>query len=91
LERNASLIDVLSLHYYPFDGSQSGQRTLEDIYNSAKYINQVKLLLSKHHMEEIPIDITETNTSYNYRIKGTGDPSNFISSIRLAFSICYIY
>jgi hypothetical protein len=84
LERNGSLIDVLSLHYYPFDGSQSEQRTLEDIDNFAKYINQVKPLLSKHHMEEIPIDITETNRSYDYRIEGPGDPSTFISSIWLA-------
>ncbi|MGC9383707.1 MAG: GH39 family glycosyl hydrolase [Kosmotogaceae bacterium] len=84
LERNGSLIDVLSLHYYPFDGSQSVKRTLEDIDNFANYINQVKSLLSKHDMEDIPIAITETNTSYDYRIEGPGDPSTFISSIWLA-------
>ncbi|MFO7883151.1 MAG: glycosyl hydrolase [Kosmotogaceae bacterium] len=83
-ERNGSLIDVLSLHYYPFDGSQSEKRTLEDIDNLANYIEQVKSLLSKYNMEDIPIAITETNTSYDYRIKGPGDPSTFISSIWLA-------
>ncbi len=86
IKNNGGLIDILSLHYYPFDGSQSKARTLQNVKNFEKYIEQVKELLKKNNMGDIPIAITETNTSYDYSIEGPGDPSTFVSSIWLACS-----
>ncbi|TYC03056.1 MAG: hypothetical protein FXF54_00980 [Kosmotoga sp.] len=86
LKENGDLIDILSLHYYPFDGSQSKERTLQNIEDFKKYIIQVKELLKKHDMEDIPVAITETNTSYDFTIEGPGDPTTFVSAIWLACS-----
>ncbi|MFW6172517.1 MAG: GH39 family glycosyl hydrolase, partial [Elusimicrobiota bacterium] len=45
IKNNGDLIDILSLHYYPFDGSQSKERTLQNVKDFEKYIEQVKELL----------------------------------------------
>ncbi|ACR79894.1 GH39 family glycosyl hydrolase [Kosmotoga olearia] len=81
LEKNGDLIDIFSIHYYPFDGSQSAERTLENIEEFPVYIDQLRKLLGKYGLEDIPIAITECNTSYDFNSSGPGNASTFEAAL----------
>ncbi|AKI97365.1 hypothetical protein [Kosmotoga pacifica] len=81
LKENADLTDVLSLHYYAFDGSQSAIRTLSNIQTFKSYIDSIKTLLKKFGLEGLPLAITEANTGFDYRQKGSGNPSTFEAAL----------
>lgn len=81
LEENGDLIDIFSIHYYPFDGSQSAERTLKNIEEFPVYINQLRKLLGKYGREDIPIAVTETNTSYDCNSSEPGNASTFEAAL----------
>lgn len=80
LDENGGLIDVLSVHRYPMNGEQPAETTLRDIDAFSEYVDGLADLLKRKKMD-LPVAITETNTSWNYKSNGSGNASVFVAAL----------
>lgn len=75
------IIDIFSIHGYPFDGSQTVYVTLGNPPNQESYYRQMKSACAVYGKREIPVAITEINLCYDHDISGDAGSSSFYAGL----------
>lgn len=70
LEGCGDIIDVFTIHRYPYDGSQSINDSLSDSSYFDKHIADLREMMVEITGREIPIGVTEANLSWVYEGEG---------------------
>ena len=89
LKANGDLVDVVSFHRYPFPKSRtSGPPSIDDLrHNTAewdKIISRARELIYQYAGRELPIAVTEFNSSYGNSVGGDATPDSFYNAIWMA-------
>jgi hypothetical protein len=89
LKANGDLVDVVSFHRYPFPASKtSGPPSIEDLRRNTqewdKIINHARELIHQFAGRDIPIAITEFNSSYDKSVYGDATPDSHYNAIWMA-------
>lgn len=88
LKSNGDLVDVVSIHRYPFPVSRgSGPASIEDLRASAQewdqLIPRLRQLIRETTGREIPIAVTELNSHWNAVTGGEATPDSHFNAIWL--------
>lgn len=86
LEANGDLVDVVSIHRYPFPvGLNAPETTIEQLRaNSAEWdaiIPALRGLIHEKTGRDLPIAVTEINSHWNKAIGGEATPDSFFSAL----------
>jgi hypothetical protein len=86
LRANGDLVDIVSIHRYPFPRGTTGTPvTIDDLrQNSAEWddiIPYLRGLIQEVTGREIPIAVTEINTHWSKTIQGEATPDSFYNAI----------
>jgi glycosyl hydrolase family 39 (putative alpha-L-iduronidase) len=89
LKANGDLVDVVSFHRYPFPASRtSGPPTIADLRHNAqewdKIIIHARELIHQYTGRDLPIAVTEFNSSYDKSIGREGTPDSHFNAIWMA-------
>lgn len=85
LQSNGDIVDVVSVHYYPYNGGVSNLPTVMD---NALSMGDRARTLRAHILQvtgrDIPLAYTELNFSHNWRGTGEGSSAGYTASMWLA-------
>jgi len=85
LEVNGDLVDIVSVHRYPFPTGVNTTTTIEDLRGNTKEIDSLVAILRKDIQDAIgrdmPIAITEINSHYSNTGGGEASPDSFYNAI----------
>jgi Glycosyl hydrolases family 39 len=89
LKANGDLVDIVSFHRYPFPKSSvSGPPTIEELRHDAqtwdKIIIHARELIHKYIGRDLPIAVTEFNSSYDKSVGGEATPDSHYNAIWVA-------
>ncbi len=89
LKANGDLVDVVSFHRYPFPAFRtSGPPSIEDLHRNTqewdKIIIHARELIHEYAGRELPIAITEFNSSYDKSVGGEATPDSHFNAIWFA-------
>jgi hypothetical protein len=89
LRANGDLVDVVSVHRYPFPASRvSGAPSMDEIRLNAqewdKLIIHARELIHEHAGRDLPIAITEFNSAYDKSNGGETTPDSHVNAIWMA-------
>lgn len=89
LEVNGDLVDVVSFHRYPFPRSNSsGPPSIEELRKNSRewdlIISHARNLVREAAGRDLPIAITEFNSSYDKSVGGEATPDSHYNAIWLA-------
>ena len=89
LRVNGDLVDVVSLHRYPFPRSTvSGPPSIDELRQNTqewdKIIIHARELIHQHTGRDLPIAITEFNSSYGRPVGGEATPDSHFNAIWMA-------
>ncbi|HET6821663.1 MAG TPA: glycoside hydrolase family 44 protein, partial [Anaerolineales bacterium] len=89
LKANGDLVDIVSFHRYPFPRSRtSGPPSLDELRKNAKEWDKILIrardLILEHTGQNLPIAVTEFNSSYDKSISGEATPDSHYNAIWLA-------
>jgi hypothetical protein len=92
LRANGELVDVVSIHRYPFPASMvSPARTVDDLRrDTAHWTPTLRYLRDLVHAEtgrDLPIAVTETNSDWTQAVGGEATPDSFYNAIWWADSL----
>lgn len=88
LKVNGDLVDIVSFHRYPFPRSRtSGPPSVEELHQNAqewdKILTRARELIHEHAGRDLPIAVTEFNSSYDKSIGGEATPDSHYNAIWL--------
>jgi hypothetical protein len=88
LKANGDIVDIVSVHRYPFPIKQGQSTTIADLrQNPAEWeiiIPNLRQIIQDTTGRDIPIAITEINSHWNNSIFGEATPDSFYNAIWLA-------
>lgn len=89
LKANGDLVDVVSFHRYPFPKTTtSGPPSIEELRQNAqewdKIIVHARELIHQYAGRDLPIAITEFNSSYDKSVGGDATPDSHYNAIWMA-------
>jgi hypothetical protein len=89
LKANGDLVDVVSVHRYPFPATRvSGAPTLDELRLNAREWDQLVIhareLIHEHAGRDIPIAMTEFNSAYDKSFGGETTPDSHFNAIWMA-------
>jgi alpha-L-arabinofuranosidase len=89
LKANGDLVDVVSFHRYPFPATTtSGPPSIEDLRRNTaewdKIIIHARELIHQYAGRDIPIAVTEFNSSYGRPVGGEATPDSHYNAIWMA-------
>jgi glycosyl hydrolase family 39 (putative alpha-L-iduronidase) len=89
LKTNADLVDIVSFHRYPFPGSRaSGPPSIEELHRNVyewdKVIMHARELIHEYTGRDLPIAVTEFNSSYDKSVGGEATPDSHYNAIWMA-------
>lgn len=85
LQVNGDAVDVISLHRYPFGGSQTNiNLLLRDATGTAARVRALRDHIRAVTGRDIPLAFTEMNLSHNWREYGEGSSASFTAGLWLA-------
>lgn len=85
LRANGDVVDVVSLHWYPFDGKETRPEVLlNEPERFGAWVRQVKEQIRKTTGRDIPFAVTETNLTWDWNAQGDGSAASVYAGIRLA-------
>lgn len=88
LKANGDLVDIVSFHRYPFPRSNaSGPPSIAELQANAKEWDRIIIhareLIHEHTGRDIPIAVTEFNSSYDKSVGGEATPDSHYNAIWL--------
>jgi hypothetical protein len=89
LKANGDMVDVVSFHRYPFPRSRtSGPPTIDELRENAKEWDKIifhaRNLIHQHTGRDLPIAVTEFNSSYDKSVGLEGTPDSHYNAIWMA-------
>jgi len=89
LKANGDLVDVVSFHRYPFPKTRvSGPPSIEELRQNTqewdKIIMHAQELIHQYTGRELPIAVTEFNSSYDKSVGGDSTPDSHYNAIWMA-------
>lgn len=92
LKVNADLVDVVTIHRYPFPADSSGAPTTiaqlrESAYTWEALIADVRAVIAETTERDLPIGITEVNSHWNKPIEGEATTDSHYNAIWWAYSL----
>jgi hypothetical protein len=86
LKANGDLVDVVSIHRYPFPQGRGGRAaTIDELVSSSgewdSIIPYLRALIIENTGREIPIAVTEINSHWSNAIGGEATPDTFYNAI----------
>jgi hypothetical protein len=89
LKANGDLVDVVSFHRYPFPATNtSGPPSIDNLQLNAqewdKIIIHARELIHEYTGRDLPIAVTEFNSSYGRPVGGEATPDSFYNAIWMA-------
>jgi|GEM_PF-6013277 hypothetical protein len=84
LKECGDIIDVLSIHLYPYSGKQPPQQTLMGLGNYRRVIDTIRQKTKEIALREIPIAVTEYNLTWDWLAGGEGANNSFFAGLYLA-------
>jgi hypothetical protein len=88
LEKNGDLVDVISLHRYPFNGGQTNPTVLiGDSLGTTRRVRALREHVKSVTGRDIPLAFTEMNLSDNWREGGEGSGESFSAGLWMAESL----
>jgi alpha-L-arabinofuranosidase len=89
LRENGDLVDVVSIHRYPFPRTQvSGGPTIDElrqnVYEWDKIIVRLREKIHEHTGRDLPIAVTEFNSAYDKSVGSDATPDSHLNAIWLA-------
>jgi hypothetical protein len=89
LKANGDLVDIVSFHRYPFPKTRtSGPPSIDDLRRSTaewdKIISHARELIHQYTGRDIPIAVTEFNSSYGNSVGGDATPDSYYNAIWMA-------
>ncbi len=92
LKTNGDLVDIVSIHRYPFpQGSGGRAATTDELLASSKEWDQIipylRSLIIETTGEDLPIAVTEVNSHWSNAIGGEATPDSFINALWWADSL----
>lgn len=85
LRANGDIVDVVSLHRYPFNGGQTNPTVLiGDALGTARRIRALRDNIKRITGRDIPLAFTEINLSDNWREGGEGSSASFSAGLWMA-------
>jgi glycosyl hydrolase family 39 (putative alpha-L-iduronidase) len=89
LKANSDLVDIVSFHRYPFPSSRaSGPPSFEElrqnVYEWDKIIMHARELIHEYTGRDLPIAVTEFNSSYDKSVGGETTPDSHYNAIWMA-------
>lgn len=85
LQVNGDALDIVSLHYYPFGGTQSNPTVLVgNALGIGRMVQGMRAHIRAVTGRDIPLAYTELNLSHNWRTMGEGSSASFSAGLWLA-------
>ena len=85
LQANGDIVDVVSLHRYPFGGTTSRTSThMSDALGTAQRVGQLRAHIRNVTGRDIPLAFTEINLSHDWKMGGEGSSAGFSAGLWLA-------
>lgn len=85
LQVNGDIVDVVSLHRYPFNGGQSNPTVLiGDALGTGKRVRDLRARIKQITGRDIPVAFTELNLSSEWRESGEGSSASFSAGLWMA-------
>ncbi|MFA5316341.1 MAG: CIA30 family protein [Dehalococcoidales bacterium] len=84
LRECGDIIDVISIHLYPYSGKQPPQQTLMGLGNYRRVIDSIRQKTKEIAGREIPIAVTEYNLTWDWLAEGDGANNSFYAGLYLA-------
>lgn len=85
LQVNGDAVDVISLHRYPFDGTQDNIGVLlRDATGTTSRVRALRTHIQNVTGRDIPLAFTEMNLSHDWRVDGEGSSASFSAGLWLA-------
>jgi alpha-L-arabinofuranosidase len=85
LEVNGDMVDIVSIHRYPFPLTNTSSATIDDLRQNARQIDDVINILKKDIQEilghDMPIAVTEINSHWSNTAGGEASPDSFYNAI----------
>ena len=86
LKTNGDLVDIVSIHRYPFPQGSGGRAAIvEELVNASAEWDQIipylRSLIIETTGRELPIAVTEVNSHWSNAIGGEASPDSFINAI----------
>lgn len=78
LSECGDIVDIVTAHRYPFDGTQSIRQSLNDMQYVETYLTELKEVVQELTGREIPVGITETNLTWQWEGEGGAGSTNSI-------------
>ncbi|MCI0556213.1 MAG: hypothetical protein L0287_35165 [Anaerolineae bacterium] len=89
LRENGDLVDVVSIHRYPFprtrvSGSPSIDELRQNVQEWDKIIVRLREKIHQHTGRDIPVAVTEFNSAYDKSVGGEATPDSHFNALWLA-------
>lgn len=84
LRECGDIIDIISIHLYPYSGKQPPQQTLMGLGNYRRVIDSIRQKTQEIAGREIPIAVTEYNLTWDWLAEGDGANNSFYAGLYLA-------
>lgn len=85
LRANGDVVDAVSLHRYPFNGTQGNPTVImRDALSTGQWVRQLREHIRNVTGRDIPLVFTETNLSSSWTIGGEGGSQSFRAGMWLA-------
>ena len=85
LKANGDIVDVVSLHRYPFGGTVRWTDTLvNDAFGTTRRVEQLRAHIRNVTGRDIPLAYTEMNLSHDWTMGGEGSSAGFPAGLWLA-------
>lgn len=85
LQVNGDAVDVISLHRYPFDGSQTDPAVLvRDSIGTTGRVRALRTHIQRVTGRDIPLAFTEMNMAHNWWRDGEGSSASFSAGLWMA-------
>lgn len=85
LKANGDIVDVVSLHRYPFGGTvRWTNQLIEDALTTVPRVDELKAHIRQVTRREIPLAFTEMNMSHDWAMGGEGSSAGFAAGMWLA-------
>ncbi|MFA5148337.1 MAG: Ig-like domain-containing protein, partial [Candidatus Omnitrophota bacterium] len=84
LRECGDIVDIISIHLYPYSGKQPPQQTLMGLGNYRRVIDSIREKTKEIAGREIPIAVTEYNLTWDWLAEGDGANNSFYAGLYLA-------